>query len=95
MSRVCRALPIGADIGDSFEMALRNWLAVLLPLNLPGPSGDLADPINALVRRTATELDPITRELLAAAEGGLGSVAARLHALIAEPFADLDQGVAQ
>ena len=72
-------------------MGLHNWLAVLLPLSLPLPSGDLADPISKLVDRIAAESDPITHELIAAAEGGQDSVAARLHALIAAPFTDFDQ----
>lgn len=94
ISRVCRVLTLGTDLDDSSDMGLHNWLAVLLPLRLPLPSGDLADPISTLVGRIAAESDPITQELIVAAEGGVDSVAARLHALIAAPFSDFDQETA-
>jgi hypothetical protein len=90
ISRVCRVLPVGDAEGDA---SLRDWLAVLLPLDLPEPAdegGDLAETFD-----DGTGRDEMTAALLAAARQGEGAVRERLHALIAEPFDSNDVSLEQ
>lgn len=48
LAKVCRDLPIGTVIDDDPATALKNWLAVLLPLTLPEPGEGIADPLAAI-----------------------------------------------
>jgi hypothetical protein len=86
LSRVCRVLPMGSA---SQEGHLENWLAVLLPLNLPEPQEDTA---GLSEDRTGDEAarDPVIQSLVGAARISEEATRDRLHALIAEPFEALD-----
>ena len=89
MSRVCRVLPVG-PLGDAdSEATLRKWLAVLMPLNLPAPSPEDADPSKAI----SHQLEGLRSEvasLLEVASRGPGAVEKRLHEIISESFSDID-----
>jgi hypothetical protein len=82
MSKVCRVLPIGVVVDVSADTALRNWLAVLLPLELPEPSGTLADSIEEISANMA-DLAPELADLPKLASGGSAAVEQRLHEIIA------------
>lgn len=88
MSRVCRVLPIGTVLDEDAEAALRNWLAVLLPLNLPEPSASIADPLTEIASQLGG-LDPEVASLVDLAPQGADAVQSRLHAIIRE---QLDEG---
>lgn len=85
MSRVCRILPIGIVIGKESDEALRNWLAILMPLSLPEPSASIADPL-AVIAMQLRDLDPEVASLVDFAQQGADMVQARLHALISDPL---------
>jgi hypothetical protein len=85
LSRYARVLPVG-EIAD--DTSLANWLAVLLPLNLPATD---------VVRGGAASLDalrsiddPFAKELIDLAVGGEEAVAERFHQLVEGPFEDAD-----
>lgn len=89
MSRVCRVLPIGTILGEDADAALRNWLAVLMPLTLPEPSTSIADPL----REMATKLEDLLPEvasLVDSAQQGADAVQSRLYEIISEPLAGED-----
>jgi hypothetical protein len=87
MSRVCRVLPIGAISDADPEATLRNWLAVLMPLKLPAPGVDIADPLAELADQLEG-LQPEFADLVDLAREGADAVQARLYELITEPLAD-------
>jgi hypothetical protein len=90
MSKVCRALPIGTILDEDADSALRNWLAVLMPLNLPEPSAGIADPLTEIGGR----LEGLSSEvagLVGLANQGADAVQTRLHEIISEPLADEDE----
>lgn len=89
MSRVCRVLPIGTISDGDPDAALRNWLAILMPLNLPEPSASIADPLNEIAAQLEG-LQPEVASLVDLAQQGADAVQSRLHELIAEPLADED-----
>jgi hypothetical protein len=71
VGRVCRVLPVGTPVGDEAEAALRDWLAVLLPLPLPDPSKSLANPMGELQDHLPSGLDEaLQTAVLAAASYG-------------------------
>ena len=81
MSRYARVLPIG-EVAD--ELNLRNWLAALLPLELP-PVGDArGDVANAELATEAS--DPLAQSLILAARQGQTAVEEAFHAAVEEPF---------
>jgi hypothetical protein len=87
MSRVCRVLPIGAPLGEDPDATLRNWLAVLMPLNLPEPSASIADPLTEIAGQLGG-LQPEVAGLVDLAQHGSDAVQARLHEIISETLAD-------
>jgi hypothetical protein len=91
MAKVCRVLPVGALTSDGGEAALKNWLAVLMPLTLPQVSDAISDPMRDLVQETVAD-DPIGSELLAAAPQGAPAVKGAFHRLVQQPLdaAELD-----
>ncbi|MPZ59139.1 MAG: hypothetical protein GEU91_22155 [Rhizobiales bacterium] len=91
LSRVCRVLPIGTILDGDADAALRNWLAVLMPLNLPEPSTNIADPLTEIAGQLGG-LDPEVAALVDFAQHGADAVQSRLHAIISEPLADEDSG---
>lgn len=85
LGRVCRILGAG-DAADNG--ALKNALAVLLPLDVP----EATEEIGA-ARLPGSEIDDdIVETLLGEAVRGEGAVRNRLFALIEEPFPDDDDG---
>lgn len=81
MSRVARILPVGPSLLPDRSDALRNWLAVLLPLHLPPTGNQLADPLSELKH----QLDPgntVISELLDSAHLGTSAVQRALHQII-------------
>jgi hypothetical protein len=86
LSRVCRVLPVGSA---SHDQNLRNWLAILLPLNLPEPQEEVI-VLNEDSAPRDLETDPSIQSLLNAAHAGEAATRERLSALIAEPFEELD-----
>jgi hypothetical protein len=85
LSRYARVLPVG-EIAD--QASLENWLAVLLPLNLPetGVVRGGAASLDAL-RAVA---DPLALDLIDQAELGETAVAERFHALVEASFEDIE-----
>lgn len=81
MSRVCRVLPIGAPQGPKAQDAVRDWLAVLLPLANPVSAVAVidwrADILSTLPTSAAGEF---ADRLLAAATGGAEAVEAAFAA---------------
>jgi len=87
MSRVSRVLPLGVSNDGHQETDVRNWLAVLLPLELPEPS-DVAE--NAMAEfASAGAADPITMALIEASSQGSDGVERCLGILISEPLGDI------
>jgi hypothetical protein len=85
MIRYARVLPVGEapTVGT-----LRNWLAALLPLNLPAIGEPRGDVVSAeLLSETS---DPLVRALVQAAHDGKDEVSAVLFEAIEEPFQVLD-----
>jgi hypothetical protein len=92
LSRVCRVLPVGTPSGDGADAALRDWLAVLLPLRLPDANGATADPFGELVKALPAGLDDgLRKSLFDAASSGSPSVQEALRKLIVSSLAGLDQ----
>lgn len=85
MSKVCRVLPIGVAVEGDEEAALRNWLAVLMPLQLPPTTDATGDPIAELLQQMGTP-DQHTQKLLKAARQGSEQVRTVLYHLVEEPL---------
>lgn len=86
MARFARVLPVG-DAAD--ENTLRNWLAALLPLNLPVVGASGVEVANTELVTEAS--DPLARDLAAAARTGKDQVAKVLYAAIEAPFSADDE----
>jgi hypothetical protein len=91
MSRVCRVLTIGVTLGEDPDATLRNWLAVLMPLNLPEPSSSIADPLTEIAGQLEG-LQPGVAGLVDLAPQGADVVQARLHEIITEAFPEENPG---
>ena len=83
MSRVSRVLPVDVAAECDPEMTLRNWLAVLLPLDLPEEPGGIADPLAEIGERL-TGLSAEVKTLIASAHHGPHAVEQRLYELLAD-----------
>ncbi len=83
--RYARVLPVG-EAPD--EDTLRNWLAALLPLELPAVGEARGDVANAELVSDAS--NPLLRALVRAAHDGKDEVSAVLFEAIEEPFQVLD-----
>lgn len=97
ISRVCRVLPVGAPTGSTAEEAVRDWLAVLLPLKSPPPVQHLADWKASLEKQLEdTDEEPSFGRFVQLAEEGKEAVEAAL-ALEISNLADkvLEDGAAQ
>jgi hypothetical protein len=86
MFRVSRVLPVGTA---SDTANLRDWLSVLLPLNLPDPK-EAGVPINQMDQEDQPDRDPIAKQLLASARISEEAARELLHRLLAEPFKAVD-----
>ncbi len=83
LSRYARVLTVGERADES---ALANWLAVLLPLNLPKADHGRAEAASG--KLLAGSADELVRDFVALALHGPESVAARLAEMVEEPFAE-------
>lgn len=81
MTKVGRVLPVGTQVDQDPAVALRNWLAVLLPLTLPQPSQDVVDPL-ASVQAVSSDIDAQIRGLIAVAAQGADTVQTNLHDIL-------------
>lgn len=81
LAKVCRVLPVGVPPDGDAEAALRNWLAVLMPLSVPQPSEHIADPMGEIAANLQG-LDPAVAELAHLAPTGAAAVQRRLHELL-------------
>lgn len=81
MSRVARILPVGTSSLPDQSDSLQNWLAVLLPLQLPPTGNQLADPLSELSNQVNPE-DTVISELLNSASLGTFAVQKTLHQII-------------
>jgi hypothetical protein len=92
LGRVCRVLPVGTPSGEGADAALRDWLAILLPLRLPDANVATADSSGELAKALPIGLDDGLRKgLLGAASKGSSSVQEALKELIVSALAGLDQ----
>ncbi|QYA15924.1 hypothetical protein [Rhizobium sp. AB2/73] len=91
MSRVCRVLPIGTILDADADTALRNWLAVLMPLSLPEPTASIADPLTEIAGQLGG-LDPEIASLVSLAPEGADVVQSHLHTLISDSLNQEDGG---
>jgi hypothetical protein len=81
MSRVARILPVGPSSLPDQSDSLRNWLAVLLPLQLPPTGNQLADPLSELSNQLDSD-DTVISELLKSAPLGSSAVQRAFHQII-------------
>ena len=90
LTHVCRVLPTGAPSFRS-DQALRDKLAVLLPLDITEIARTIADPERELSERIKLVKDKtIVRDLVAAAYHGPGQVEKQLRTLIEQAFEEVD-----
>ena len=85
MSKVCRVLPISAGKNEDPATALKNSLAVLMPLHILEPTAVIADPLRQ-VRERSKDYPPEVSALIELAPRGSGAVQAGLHAFIMKPL---------
>jgi len=90
LARVCRVLPVGTPSVVSEEAVLRNWLSILMPLNLPQASDAIADPTHELLEGIEGD-DPIVADLIAAAPRGAEQVSKTFHRLVSEPLDEAEE----
>lgn len=81
MSRVCRVLPITSGKSEDADAAIRNSLAVLMPLEIPRPSAAGTEPLQR-VRLKAGKMDDDILALIEVAPRGANAVEDELHELL-------------
>lgn len=81
MSRVCRVLSISSAKSEDPDSAVRNSLAVLLPLKIPSASAVTAEPMGQVGQRSLT-IDPEIRKLIGTSLRGADTVQSELHKLL-------------
>jgi hypothetical protein len=89
ISRFCRVLPVGTLTAGNEDQALKDWLAILMPLTLPQASNAVADPMGELLSRTDAS-NPVFQDLLAAAPRGAEEVRKEFHKLVKQPLDDAE-----
>ena len=82
LSSVCRVLAIGRIDGGKAEQVLKNWLAVLTPLNLPDPGNRIADPLAELEAGLIEDVGEELAELVDVAVQGSDAVKRRLNEVL-------------
>jgi hypothetical protein len=89
IGRVCRVLPVGTPTGADATRLLHDWLAVLLPLQLPNPIEVIADTSGELAKHLATNHDPYVRKtILEEAPHGPKAVRLALQRLVVQALND-------
>jgi hypothetical protein len=81
MSRVCRVLSISSAKSEDPDSAVRNSLAVLLPLKIPSVSAVTAEPMGQVEQRSLT-IDSEIRKLIGTSLRGADTVQSELHKLL-------------
>jgi len=81
MSRVCRVLPITSGKAEDADTAVRNSLAVLMPLHIPTASNYALDPLGQ-VRRESSHVDEEVAGLISNAHYGVENVRNGLHRVL-------------
>jgi hypothetical protein len=76
LAQVCRVLPVGLEADDG---RLRDWLAVLLPLELPGATDLQGDWSSEVRRRLSADEARAANAYLSAAEQGESGVRLELR----------------
>lgn len=90
MARVSRVLPLGMPSNVHQDSDILNWLAVLLPLNLPDSSDMMED---AVAKFSSTGIaDPVIMALIEASSQGSEEVERCLSILISKPLDDIFTG---
>ncbi|WP_229007342.1 hypothetical protein [Methylophilus sp. Leaf408] len=84
MSRVSRVLPLGVSAENYQNTNMLNWLAVLLPLDLPEPEDLQKDIVFAFT--DIEKEDTIKMALIESSNQGTEAVESRLNTLISEPL---------
>lgn len=82
ISKICRVLPVSSTKPEEADAAIRNWLAVLLPLNLPQAIDNIGEPMAELEHAVGDE-DPFAINVMAASIRGKEAVESLLHQEIA------------
>ncbi len=90
LAKVCRVLPIGTALDAMPAATLRTWLAVLLPLSLPAPSQELADPLGQM-STNIKDLHPSVAGLIPFATQGADVVQEKFHGILREQLADAEE----
>ena len=85
MSCVCRVLPIVPDTEIELDEVLKNWLAVLMPLNLPSRTANEVESISS------EDLSVALKNLVDMAQFGPDAVRTRFHEIISKPLANADK----
>ncbi|MCD1267021.1 hypothetical protein B5M44_24385 [Shinella sumterensis] len=94
MTKVCRVLATGVVGTDEENPLLQNWLAVLLPLALPEPSDDIAEPLEAIIKRS-DDLNKSIVDLIGLGAQGADAVQAGLHELLKASLTVSDEDAAE
>jgi len=81
MGKVSRVLPIGTVSADKLDEALRNWLAVLLPLKLPETVARTVAPLEELLG-SVSQLPSEIVELVSLAKDGKEVISERINQII-------------
>lgn len=81
LSKVCRVLPVGVGHATNLEATLANWLAVLMPLDIPEPRQSVTNPLGE-VELQIKDLDPNMVHFLALAKRGKKSVEDHFYSLV-------------
>jgi hypothetical protein len=85
IARVCRVLPVGTVSGSDANQTIHDWLAVLLPIELPSATGSLADSLSELARHAPEVIgQPLASELISAANSGADAVRDLLRTWISD-----------
>ena len=83
----CRVLAVGSPVGSLADRAIRDTLAVLLPLQLPPSLAEVVDPLNLMPARIGSEVrGEIVEGLFGAASVGPRQVEAVMSQYLSEPF---------
>jgi hypothetical protein len=91
LSRVSRVLPVGTVIDTDPDASLQKWLAVLLPLDVPSPSGKLADPVSELAENISNVDSDSVTTLITVSARGTSAVETELQRLIREPLQGVEE----
>jgi hypothetical protein len=72
LSKSCRVLPLGSATNEPTDQAMKDWLAALLPLDIPTTVANLESPLALL--ESAGEATEFSAQILNAARGGSAAV---------------------